>query len=157
MSLKPLDEVLDNYTGLSRKALQYGLVTKSIVEGPAKAPGFSAASWAPLAELIAVEEFERIGNFKEVMNWSEYVGFLTAWASSATWDCSFKRVTESGNTVFLELEERSTVGDFNSVVNSVSVYEFTEAGKVRHVDVYLQMAMPEGDMFGSYEGVTISG
>jgi hypothetical protein len=156
VSLKDVNDVIDNYTGLSRAALEYGRVTKEIVAGPAKEPGFSVDSWAPLADLIEVDVFERVGNFKEVMNWTDYVNFLTSWAGNADWDCAFKRVTESGNTVFLELEERSTVGDFKSVVNSVSVYEFNNAGKVTHIDVYLQMALPEGDMFGSYEGVTIS-
>jgi len=156
VSSRDVNDVIDNYTGLSRTALEYGLITKKIVAGAAKEPGFSVEGWAPLADLIEVDVFERVGNFKEVMNWTDYVNFLTAWAANADWDCSFKRVTESGSTVFLELEERSTVGEFKSVVNSLSVYEFNDAGKVTHVDVYLQMALPEGDMFGSYEGVTIS-
>jgi hypothetical protein len=29
--------------------------------------GFSASSWAPLAELVAVDEFEGVGNFLAVM------------------------------------------------------------------------------------------
>ncbi|GAA2725029.1 hypothetical protein [Actinocorallia aurantiaca] len=150
-----LQEVIKEHTGLSRKALEYGLTTKRLVDG-AKSPGFSTADWAPLAELVAVDEFERIGNFKEVMNWQEYVEFLTGWATSADWECSFKRVTEKPGLVFLELEERSRIGDYKSIVNSVSVYEFNEAGKIRHIDVYLQMALPGNDMLKSYEGVQIS-
>ena len=56
--------------------------------------------------------------------------------------CSFKRVTETDGMVFLELEERSTVGDFHCVVNSLSVFEFTAADKIRHIDLYLQMELP---------------
>ncbi|WP_106400272.1 hypothetical protein [Actinocorallia populi] len=155
MGMRELSEVVGEHTGLSRKVLEYGLTTKHLVDR-AKNPGFSAADWAPLAELVAVEEFERVGNFKEVMNWAEYVEFLTGWATSAEWECSFKRITERPGLVFLELEERSEVGDYKSVVNSVSVYEFDEAGKIRHIDVYLQMALPENDMLKSYEGVRIS-
>ncbi|PXW30703.1 UNVERIFIED_CONTAM: hypothetical protein DES50_107183 [Williamsia faeni] len=155
--LKDVTDVIDNYSGLSRKTLEYGLVTKSIVAGAAKEPGFSVDSWAPLADLIAVDDFVRVGNFKEVMNWTDYVGFLTAWAANADWDCSFKRITEVGNIVFLELEERSAVGEFKSVVNSLTVYEYDDNAKIRHLDVYLQMPLPEGDMFGSYDGVEISG
>ena len=58
--------------------------------------------------------------------------------------------------LFLELEERSRIGDFTSVVNSMSVYEFTDDDKIRHIDVYLQMALPNTDMLGSYEGVGIA-
>ncbi len=155
MELREVSEVIDGYSGLSRVVLDYSQLMKRLVDS-AKQPGFSVDSWAPLAELVAVEEFERVGNFKEVMNWEEYVGFLTNWAPSSDWECSFKRITETGNTVFLELEERSRTGEFSSVVNSVSVYEFNEYGKLRHLDIYLQMALPESAMLESYEGVDIS-
>lgn len=112
MELRNLDDVIGDYTGLSRKILDYSALMKRMVD-EAKQPGFSAESWGPLAELIDTENFVRVGNFKEVMNWQEYVAFLTGWASSSEWDCSFKRVTESGNTVFLELEERSRIGDIS--------------------------------------------
>jgi hypothetical protein len=42
------------------------------------------------------------------------------------------------------------------VVNSLSVYEFDVAGRIRHLDIYLQMAMPETAMLESYEGIQIS-
>jgi len=122
----------------------------------AKQPGFSVQSWAPLAELVAVDEFERVGNFKEVMNWHDYVNFLTSWAIASDWECSFRRITERRDVVFLELEERSKIGDHRSVVNSVSVYEFNIAAKIRHLDIYLQMALPETAMLKSYGGVRIS-
>ena len=44
--------------------------------------------------------------------------------------------------VFLELEERSRIGDFSSVVNTASVYEFNADNKVSRIDVYLQMELP---------------
>ena len=154
--MKEVSEVLKDYAGLSRKVLEYSLIMKRLVDS-AKRPGFSVQSWAPLAELVAVDEFERVGNFKEVMNWRDYVGFLTNWAMTSEWECSFKRITESGKVVFLELEERSRTGGHKSVVNSVSVYEFNAAGKIRHLDIYLQMPLPENAMLGSYEGVKISG
>jgi hypothetical protein len=91
------------------------------------------------------------------MNWQDYITFLTSWAMGSEWECSFKRITEAGNVVFLELEERLKMGDFSSAVNSLSVYEFNDAGKIQHLDIYLQMAMPGGEMLESYEGVDISG
>jgi hypothetical protein len=150
-----LYEIRERQSGNARTVVQYAIMTKEIVDS-AKQPEFSAASWNPLRELIAVDEFVRVGNFKEVMGWDDYVAFLTNWAPNADWDCTFKRVTETDSAVFLELEERSCVGDFHSVVNSLSVYEFTPAGKVRHIDVYLQMALPSPDLLKGYEGVDIS-
>jgi len=153
--MRDLDDVVGEYSGLSLKVLEYSQVMKRLVDS-SKEPGFSEQSWAPLAELVSVDEFERVGNFKEVMNWPDYISFLTNWAMSSEWECSFKRITEAGDVVFLELEERLKFGDFSSAVNSVSVYEFNGAGKIRHLDIYLQMAMPEGEMLESYEGVQIS-
>jgi len=155
MALQNVDDVIERYTGRSRAVLDYSQLIKRLVD-EAKQPGFTADSWAPVAELIDTEAFVRVGNFKEVMNWQEYVGFLTNWAPSAEWECSFKRVTEAAHTVFLELEERSKIGDFSNSVNSLSVYEFNDAGKITHIDVYLQMALPDPDMLASYEGVEIS-
>lgn len=141
--------VVDRYEGLSRKVLDYSLLMKRLVE-EAKAPGFSAEGLAPLAERVAVDSFRRVGNFKEVMTWPEYSGFLARWASGAEWDCSFKRVTESGRVVFLELEERSRVGEHTSVVNSLSVYGFDADGRIERLDIYLQMEPMSPDMLAAY-------
>ncbi|NKZ09941.1 hypothetical protein HGA11_03040 [Mycolicibacterium septicum DSM 44393] len=154
-SLKHVSEVVDDYTGRSRAAVQYAVTTKRLVDA-AKQPGFGDEGWAPLADLVAADEFERVGNFKEVMNWEQYTGFLTNWATASEWDGLFKRVSEVDGVVFLELEERTKMGDFESVVNSISVYEFTPDDKIRHIDVYLQMALPNTEMLTSYEGVEIS-
>lgn len=150
-----VEEVIGAHTGCARTVLQYSLVIKRLV-GEAKQPGFSAESWGPLADLVAVEEFERVGAFKEVMRWPEYVDFLTNWATSSEWECSFKRITETVGLVFLELEERSAVGDFTSVVNSLSVYKFNGAGKIMRIDLYLQMALPDTDMLKRFAGVQVS-
>ncbi len=152
MALQEVEEVIGGYSGRSHAVLEYSMVIKSLVN-EAKKPGFSVENWAPLAELVAVDEFERIGPFKEVMNWDDYVKFLANWASSSEWDCSFRRVTEVADLVFLELEERNKLGDFSNVVNSLSVYQFTDAGKIRHIALYLQMELPQGDMLKSIEEV----
>lgn len=151
-SMCDVKDIINDYSGLSRKVLDYSERVKAIVIS-AKQPGFSAASWEPLEELVEIDGFVRVGNFKEVMDWAGYVEFLTAWAPASLWDCSFRRVTEVGNTVFLELEERSEIGDFKSVVNSLSVYEFNASGKIAAIDVYLQMELPPAEMLQSYEGI----
>jgi hypothetical protein len=73
---KDIRDVIDGYTGRARTVLYYSVVIKRLVD-EAKKPGFSVDSWGPLAELVAVDEFERVGAFKEVMKWPDYVDFLT--------------------------------------------------------------------------------
>jgi hypothetical protein len=153
--MSDIDTVFESYTGVARTVLEYGRIVERLVRD-AKAPGFGPQGWAPLAELVDTKAFVRVGNFKEVMNWAEYTTFLTSWASSAQWDCSFKRISETGGVVFLELEERSSVGDFASVVNSMSVYEFNDTGKIVHIDVYLQMELPSPELLAGYDGVEIA-
>jgi hypothetical protein len=104
----------------------------------AKQPGFTVSDWAPLTELVAVEEFERVGCFLEVMNWQEYTEMLTKWATSTTFEKILRRVTEVPELVFLELQERNTTDGNLTVVNSLTIYEFNKAGKLCHLDVYLQ-------------------
>ena len=64
----------DDYKGLSRKVLQYGDTFRRIVE-KAKQPRFSEADWAPLEDLVDVDEFERVGVFlsgrAEVISWPQ--------------------------------------------------------------------------------------
>ena len=153
--LRDIRDVIDDHVGHCRTVLEYGLIVKRLVD-EAKTPGFSVDSWAPLAELVATDEFERVGAFKEVMDWPAYVDFLTNWAPSSEWESSLRRITETPGAVFLELEERSRIGEFANTVNSLSVYEFTEAGKIRHIDLYLQMELPPAEMLKSFDGVEIS-
>ncbi|KPM53576.1 hypothetical protein ACG83_23310 [Frankia sp. R43] len=155
LALHDLDEVIGDHTGLARAALEYTRLMKKLVDA-GKEPGFSAERWAPVAELVAVDTFERIGPFKEVMNWAEYVAFLTRWAQISEWECSFRRVTETGSLVLLELEERSTTGGFSSTVNSATTYEYDTDGKVIHLAVYLQMQLPGPETLTSYEGIQIT-
>jgi hypothetical protein len=148
--MKDVSAVVGQYSGLSRTVLEYSLTMKRLVDA-AKKPGFSDDSWAPLTKFVATEEFQRVGNFLEVMTWRDYVAFLTKWATGSEWDCSFKRISESAGVVFLELEERSRVGKHANVVNSCSIYEFNDAGKLRHLDIYLQMKPIPQEMLKAYE------
>ena len=147
--MRTIEDVVAETTGRSRAVLEYSRTTKRLVDS-AKAPGFTVESSAPLADLVAVDDFIRVGPFKEVMTWSEYAEFLTNWAVSSDWDCSFKRVTETPDLVFLELEERSKIGDFSNAVNSVSVYEFNADSKIRRIAVYLQMQLPDPGMLPNF-------
>src|SRR4051812_33915758 len=95
---------------LCRAVLDYSLIFKRVLDR-AKTAKLTPADWAPLENLIAVDEFERIGVYKEVYNWPQYREFLTEFATAAEWEGTFKRISEVPNLVFLELEERTRMGD----------------------------------------------
>jgi hypothetical protein len=142
MTVKVFEDIsvaAQRHTGLSRKALEYGLLQKRLVDR-AKRPDYSADEWDALDDFVAIGEFERIGNFKEVMTYADMKAFLQRWCVDSHWEGSFKRITENENVVILELEERNTYNGYSNIVNSVSIYEFNPSGKLRHLDIYLQMA-----------------
>jgi hypothetical protein len=147
-----IEEALEQETGtLARIALEYAAIYGRVVP-LAREPGFGEDAWAPLEELIAVDEFERVGLLKEVMDWPAYRSALTAFARSGTWEGTFRRVTELPDLVFLELVERLDKGGTITELNSVSVFEFDEANKIRHLDIYVQQEPP-----GSPAGLPLTG
>ena len=97
--------------------------------------------WQPLTEFVAVEDFERVGTFMEHQDWHAYAEMLTQWAGSIdSFETSLHRVSESGNLVYYEIEERHHRGDAVNVVHSMTVFDFDGAGKIRGLAVYLQQA-----------------
>ena len=128
---------------LAQRVLRYSEVIERIVVS-AKDPGFDAeAGWAELEALIDVARFERVGNDKARMGWAVYRDLLNGWAGTTAFWKEFHRISEVGSRVFLELTEHNTPkGGAESVVNSLSVYAFDEAGddagKLVHLDIYLQ-------------------
>ena len=124
---------------LSRKVLQYGETIEAIVRA-AKEPGFSAETgWADLEALMDTEKFRRVGNDKVDMGWPVYRELLTMWATTTDFRSDSHRISEVGNRVFLDVTEYNQPrGGAQSVVNSLSLYEFDDAGKLVHLDIYLQ-------------------
>ena len=123
---------------LARKVLHYSEVMERTVVA-AKEPGFNDSGWDELTALIDVAKFERVGNDKAVMGWEVYRTLLNGWAGGTDFWSQFRRISEVGNVVFLELTEHNTPrGGAESVVNSMSVYEYDAAGKLIHLDIYLQ-------------------
>lgn len=137
-ALLDIGDVIERHTGHARRVLEYTQEMKRTVDR-AKAPGFDATGWEPLGRMVATADFRRVGPFKDEMSWPEYVTFLTGWATASHWECSFRRITEAGNLVFLELEERMVPGDSANAVNSLSAFELDDAGLLRRLDVYLQL------------------
>lgn len=138
------------YTGNARRAIDYGLFQKRLMDRAKGAADYSPDEWLGLKDFVT-DDFQRIGTFKEVMTFEDMVRFLQAWSPTQHWEGSFKRVSEHDNVVFLELEERVGEGDGQTAVNSVSVYQFDAAGKIRHLDVYLQAAMGSVEKGEAYE------
>jgi hypothetical protein len=63
---------------------------------------------------------------------------LTQWAGSKGFATNLRRISELGSLVFYEVEEHHMKDGNITIVNSMNVFEFDEAGKIRHLDVYLQ-------------------
>ena len=132
------------YTGLARKAIDYGLFQKRIMDRARdKSSGYSPDEWLGLKDFVA-DNFERIGTFKEVMTFDDMVKFLQDWSPTSDWEGSFKRVSEFDNVVVLELEERVTFEGVQNAVNTVTVYEFNDKGELRRLDVYMQSPPMQG-------------
>ncbi|MDR2858693.1 MAG: hypothetical protein LBV50_12740 [Novosphingobium sp.] len=122
----------------ARKVLQYGEIIERTVRA-AKEPGFTEAGWDELAALLDVAKFERVGNDRVAMGWDVYRGLLMQWGTTTDFQSEFHRISEVGKLVFLELTEHNTPrGGVESVVNSCTLYEFDEAGRLVHLDIYLQ-------------------
>lgn len=109
-------------------------------QGAAMAKGIrTPEDWAPVAEFVAVDEFKRVGAYLEELDWPAYTQFLTSWAGGGTrFEFTQFHVTEAGNAVFQEIEERHYRGDEFIRKNVIAVYRFTESGKIRHLDIYEQ-------------------
>lgn len=125
--------------GLSRVVLGYEAALRAIVSAAVES-GSASIDWSPLEEFVDTAEFERVGTWMEVSDWAQYTAFLTQWArASAGFATIIRRFGEMPALVYLEVEERHTRPDGRvDVVNSMSVYEFTDDNKIRHLDVYLQ-------------------
>ena len=121
---------------LTRKVLDYDDTMKRLVVDVV-----DPVDWAPLAEFVAVDDFERVGTFLEAQNWSQYTEMLTRWASATeSFETSVRRISETGALVYYEIEERHVRGDTINVVNSMTVFEFDGHDKIRRLHVYLQQA-----------------
>jgi hypothetical protein len=125
---------VERHGTLTRKVLDYQEIMKRLVP-VLKSP----ADWEPLAQFVAAEEFERVGTFLEVQNWQQYTEMLTRWASATdSFETTVKRISEFGGIVYFEIEERHRRGSDVNVVCSMTVFEFNDDEKIRHLDVYLQ-------------------
>ncbi|MEZ5743805.1 MAG: hypothetical protein R3D89_08775 [Sphingomonadaceae bacterium] len=126
------------FSGLSRKVIEYGEAFEALV---AKAKsGLTDADWAPLEALVDVDNWERLGTFlgpAETSSWADYKALVTNYAGNSTWDGTLRHLTEQGNRVIQELTEYNARDGVTNVSNTVTVFEFNDAGKIVHLDVYV--------------------
>ena len=132
---------MNEYGPLTKKVIEYQDTVKRLVP-TAKSP----EDWvAPLCEFIAVDGFERIGPFLDVQNFTQYTEMVNGWArGTQDFDTTVRRISELPHRVYFEVEERHQIDDMKIVVNSMTVFEFGEDGKIHHLDVFLQQPPPNG-------------
>lgn len=130
----------ESYQGLSRKVLQYCENFRALI-GKLKQPGFSDADWSPVEALVDTSRFRRFGVFltktAELSDWPQYKKLVTQYGGMTSWEGSLRRITELPGLVFLELEERNTREGVTDISNTLTIYEFDQAGKLHKLDVYV--------------------
>jgi hypothetical protein len=119
---------------LTERVLAYERVMKDLVPQVT-----SPADWEPLAAFVDVDRFERVGTFLEVQDWPGYKDMLTKWAASIeSFETTVRRVTETPELVYYEIEERHHRDGHVRTVNSLTVFTFDAGGRITHLDVFLQ-------------------
>ncbi len=99
----------------------------------------SPLDWEPVAEFVDVNEFKRVGAYLEEFDWPDYRKFLTGWAGGGTrFEMTVFHISEIGNAVFQEIEERHYRGDEFIRKNVIAVYRFNDRNKIIHLDIYEQ-------------------
>ena len=132
------------FTGLAQKVIAYGEAFEHVIAA-LKQGEAGEGDWAGLEALVDATAFERVGMFLtaevETIDWPTYKHYVSEYGHMTHWDGKLRRITESGNVVFQELEERNTRAidgkPMASISNTVTVFEFNSAGRIVHLDVYV--------------------
>lgn len=135
MKIATATAVVDEIGPLTR--IVYDFVAK---QGEVVAAGISSPlDWEPVAEFIEPSEFKRVGAYLEAFDWPQYREFLTGWVAGGTrFEMTEFRISELGDTVFQEIEERHYRGDDFIRKNVIAVYRFNDRKKIVHLDIYEQ-------------------
>lgn len=103
------------------------------------------SDWDPLTEFIDPDRFKRVGAYLEELTWPDYKNFLTGWTAGGTkFEFTEFQISEVGNSVFQEIEERHWHGDQFIRKNVIAVFKFNDDAKLVHLDIYEQ-ATDSGD------------
>jgi len=103
------------------------------------------SDWDPLTYLLDVDRFKRVGAYLEEFDWADYKRFLTGWMAGGTrFEFTEFQISEVGNSVFQEIEERHWRREQFIRKNVIAVYKFNDQNKLVHLDIYEQ-AQDSGD------------
>jgi len=100
----------------------------------------TAADFEPIAELVATDDFSRIGIYKDEADWPVCLEKYLQFAGTSLWSGKLRCINAVGNVVFQELEETITRPQGENVIYTMSVYEFNDEDKVTALRVYMQQA-----------------
>lgn len=121
----PLTQRVYDFVDAQRKAMEAGISKPS--------------DWDGMLAYIDADKFKRVGAYLEELTWTDYREFLTNWTSGGTqFEFTEFRISEVGDTVFQEIEERHWRGDEFIRKNVIAVYRFDENNKLVHLDIYEQ-------------------
>ena len=93
----------------------------------------------PLTPFIDLDTFKRVGAYLEELDWPDYKKFLTNWMAGGTrFEFTEFQISEIGNSVFQEIEERHWRGEEFIRKNVIAVYRFDDRQRLVHLDIYEQ-------------------
>ncbi len=120
---------------LTRRVYDFVETQKNVMAAGISSP----QDWEPLAAFIDPDTFKRVGAYLEELNWSDYKKFLAGWMAGGTrFEFTEFQISEIGNAVFQEIEERHWRGDEFIRKNVIAVYRFNDQNKLVHLDIYEQ-------------------
>jgi len=123
--LGPLAKVVNDHAAKQIELIQAGIN--------------SPTDWEPLTEFLDPKTFKRVGAYLEELDWSAYRNFLTGWVAGGTrFEMTTFHISEVGDSVFQEIEERHHRGDEFIRKNVIAVYRFNDQNKIIHLDIYEQ-------------------
>jgi limonene-1,2-epoxide hydrolase len=121
----PLTQLVYEFFDAQRRAMEAGAKNLS--------------DWDGMLEYIDPVNFKRVGAYLEELGWEDYRKFLTNWMAGGTrFEFTEFRISEVGDTVFQEIEERHFRGDEFIRKNVIAVYRFNSDRKLVHLDIYEQ-------------------
>lgn len=121
----PLTQLVYDFFDAQRRAMAAGATKLS--------------DWDGMLDYIDPVKFKRVGAYLEELDWEDYRKFLTNWMAGGTrFEMTEFRISEIGDTVFQEIEERHFRGDEFIRKNVIAVYRFDADRKLVHLDIYEQ-------------------
>lgn len=130
----------DHFSGLTAKVITWSEAFTTLTE-IGKRRQLRESDWITLDEMVDARSFQRMGPYfglnTEWIDWPTYKEYMTAYAGCSDWEGTLRRVTETPDLVFLELEERITTEGILKACNTVVIYHFTPEEKIDQIDVYV--------------------